>query len=169
TAFIVANGTYCYRVMPLGLKNAGFTFQRLVDRVFEPLKGRVVEAYVDDLVVKSQEALGHPAAMGEAFEVLRQHNMKLNPEKCAFGDPGGKFLDFLVSKQGIEANPSKIKAIMDMKAPTTRKEIQSLNGRIAALGRFVARSGDKCLPFFKNLKKARTFEWDADCEDAFQK
>ncbi|MHC6131852.1 reverse transcriptase family protein [Serratia marcescens] len=105
TAFIVANGTYCYRVMPFGLKNAGATFQRLVDRVFQPLKGRVVEAYVDDLVVKSREAPGHPAAMGEAFEVLRQHNIKLNPEKCAFGVPGGKFLGFLVLSGGSRQTP----------------------------------------------------------------
>nr|MCH9869552.1 reverse transcriptase family protein [Serratia marcescens] len=168
TAFIVNQGTYCYRVMPFGLKNAGATFQRLVDRVFEPIRGRVVEAYVDDLVIKSKEVLGHPEAMKETFEILRQHRMKLNPSKCTFGVPAGKFLGFLVSERGIEANPDKIKAILEMKAPKNRKQIQSLNGKIAALGRFVARSGDKCLPFFKNLKKAKTYEWDDECDKAFE-
>nr|MCH9869571.1 reverse transcriptase family protein [Serratia marcescens] len=107
TSFIVAQGTYCYRMMPFGLKNAGATFQRLVDKVFAHLRGKTVEAYVDDIVIKSKETEGHPQAMIEAFETLRKHQMKLNPEKCAFGVSGGKFLGFLVSERGIEANPEK--------------------------------------------------------------
>nr|MCH9869276.1 reverse transcriptase-like protein [Serratia marcescens] len=168
TSFIVAQGTYCYKVMPFGLKNAGATFQRLVDQVFAPIRGRVVEAYVDDLVIKSKDVLGHPQAMKETFEILRQHKMRLNPEKCAFGVASGKFLGFLVSERGIEANPAKIKAVIDMKPPKSRKDIQSLNGKIAALGRFVARSGDKCQPFFKKLKKSKQYEWDEECDQAFE-
>ena len=92
--------------------------------------------------------------------------MKLNPSKCAFGVSSGKFLGFMVSQRGIEANPDKILAILDMEPPKNIKEVQSLTGRIAALNRFVSKATDKCLPFFKILKKA--FEWTDQCQKAFQ-
>ena len=92
--------------------------------------------------------------------------MKLNPNKCAFGVLSGKFLGFMVSHRGIEANPDKIQAILNMKPPQNIKEVQSLTGRVAALNRFVSKATDKCLPFFKVLKKA--FEWTDECQRAFQ-
>ena len=92
--------------------------------------------------------------------------MKLNPNKCAFGVSSGKFLGFMVSDRGIEANPDKIQAILDMKPPQNVKEVQSLIGRVAALNRFVSKAIDKFLTFFKILKKA--FEWTDDCQRAFQ-
>ena len=87
--------------------------------------------------------------------------MKLNPGKCAFGMMAEKFLGFMVSQRGIEANPNKIRAIMEMVPPRNVKEVQSLNGKIAALNRFVSRATDKCLPFFCMLKKS--FEWTTEC------
>ena len=102
----------------------------------------------------------------ETFDILRQYSMKLNPSKCAFGVPSGKFLGFMVSHKGIEENPDKIQAILDMKPPQNIKEVQSLTGRVAALNRFVSKATDKCLPFFRVLKKA--FEWTDDCQRAFQ-
>ena len=92
--------------------------------------------------------------------------MKLNPSKCAFGVASGKFLGFMVSHRGIEANPEKIKAILDMKSPQSIKEVQSLTGRVTALNMFVSKATDRCLPFFKVLKKA--FEWTDECQRAFQ-
>ena len=91
--------------------------------------------------------------------------MKLNPTKCAFGVFAGKFLGFIVNILGIEANPDKIKAVLDMQPPSNTKEIQRMTERIAALSRFVSKSSDKCQPFFQVLKKA--FYWDAHCEEAF--
>ena len=91
--------------------------------------------------------------------------MKLNPAKCAFGVSAGKFLGFIVHNRGIEANPDKIKAVLDMPPPSSIKEVQRLTGRITALSRFVSRASDKCQPFFQVLKKA--FQWDANCEEAF--
>jgi hypothetical protein len=93
--------------------------------------------------------------------------MKLNPAKCAFGVSSGKFLGFMVSQRGIEANPEKVSAVIDMQSPQTTKQLQQLTGRIAALNRFISRSTDKCLPFFKILRKA--FEWNSECEEAFGK
>ena len=92
--------------------------------------------------------------------------MKLNPSKCAFGVSSEKFLGFMVSQRGIEANPDKIQAILDIKPPKNIKEVQSLIGRVVALNRFVSKATDKCLPFFKILRK--TFEWTDECQKAFQ-
>ena len=92
--------------------------------------------------------------------------MRLNPSKCVFGVASGEFLGFMVSQRGIEANPEKVRAIINMASPSTVKEVQKLTGRIAALNRFVSRVTDKCLPFFKTLKQA--FAWTDECEVVFQ-
>ena len=123
--------------------------------------GRNVQVYVDDMLVKSWREEDHLADLKEKFDTFRSFNMKLNPEKCAIGVTAGKFLGFMVSQRGIEANPDKIRAIMEMTPPRNVKEVQSLNGKIAALNRFVSRATDKCLPFFRTLKKS--FEWTAEC------
>ena len=91
--------------------------------------------------------------------------MKLNPSKCAFGVASGKFLGFMVSEKGIEANLEKVRAILEMVSPRTVKEVQKLIGRIVTLNRFVLKATDKCLPFFKTLKQA--FVWMDECEKAF--
>ena len=97
----------------------------------------------------------------ETFDTLRSYNMKLNPRKCAFRVTAGKFLGFMVSQRGIEANPDKIRAIIEMKPSRNVKEVQSLNGKVAMLNRFVLRAMDKCLPFFRILNKS--FEWTDEC------
>ena len=165
TSFVTAQGTYCYRVMPFGLKNAGVTYQRLVNRMFQKQIGATMEVYIDDMLVKSTAAGLHITHLSEMFQILRDYNMKLNPAKCAFGVSAGKFLGFIVNHRGIEANPDKIKALLDMPSPTGIIEVQRLTGKIAALSRFVSRASDKCQPFFQVLKKA--FQWDEKCEEAF--
>ena len=165
TSFVTAQGTYCYRVMPFGLKNAGATYQRLVNRMFQKQIGATMEVYIDDILVKSTSANLHIAHLSEVFMILRNYNMKLNPAKCAFGVSAGKFMGFIVKHRGIEANPDKIKALVDMPSPAGIKEVQRQTGRIAALSRFVSRASDKCQPFFQVLKKA--FQWDTKCKEAF--
>ena len=165
TSFVTTQGTYCYRVMPFGLKNAGATYQRLVKRMFQKQISATMEVYINDMLVKSTTAGLHISHLFEAFQILRNYNMKLNPAKCAFGVSAGKFLDFIVNHRGIEANPDKIKAVLDMPSPSGIKEVQRLTGRIAALSQFVSRASDKCQPFFQVLKKA--FQWDTKCEEAF--
>jgi hypothetical protein len=165
TAFITDRGLYCYKVMPFGLKNAGATYQRLVNKMFKAQIGRNMEVYVDDMLVKSTKSIDHVHDLREAFETLKRYGMKLNPAKCAFGVSSGKFLGYMVSSRGIEANPEKIRAILEMQSPKTTKQLQQLTGRLAALNQFISRSTDKCLPFFKILRKA--FEWSNECEEAF--
>ena len=94
--------------------------------------------------------------------------MKLNPAKCTFGVPSGEFLGYLVTERGIEANPKQIATFLEMPSPKTTREVQRLTGRIAALNRFISRSTDKCLPFYKLLKNNKKFLWDEKCEEAFK-
>nr|KYP71974.1 Retrovirus-related Pol polyprotein from transposon opus [Cajanus cajan] len=132
-AFITETANYCYRVMSFGLKNAGATYQRLMNKIFHDQIGRSMEVYVDDMVVKSSDVSTHVRDLAKVFQALRQHQMRLNPEKCVFGVSGGKFLGFMLSNRGIEANPDKFQAILDMKSPGTLKEVQKLAGRLTSL------------------------------------
>ena len=95
TAFVTEQGLYCYKVMPFGLKNAPATFQRLVNKVFENQLGRNLEAYIDDIIVKSRAKADHLANLRETFTTLRRHKVMLNPKKCVFGVESGKFLGFM--------------------------------------------------------------------------
>ena len=152
--------------MPFGLKNAGTTYQRLMNKMFAQQIGRNVQVYIDDMLVKSRREEDHLEDLKETFNTLRSYNMKLNPRKCTFGVMAGKFLGFMVSQRGIETNPDKIRAIMEMAPPRNVKEVQSLNRKIVALNKFVSKATDKCLPFFCTLK--RSFEWTAECQQAFE-
>ncbi|KAL0437652.1 UNVERIFIED_CONTAM: putative protein K02A2.6 [Sesamum radiatum] len=116
-SFITLDGPFYYVAMTFGLKNAGATYQRLVDKIFRPQLGRNMEVYVDDMLVKSKEAHHHVEDLDETFEVLRKYPLKLNPDNYAFGVSGGRFLGFMVTQRGIEANPDEIKAIIDMGLP----------------------------------------------------
>ena len=165
TSFVTGQGTYCYRVMPFGLKNAGATYQRLVNKMFQKKTRESMEVYIDDMLVKSVKTELHITHLAEEFQVLKSYNMKLNPAKYAFGVSAGKFLGFVVNSRGIEANLDKIKAVLDMLPPSNIKDIQRLTRRIVALSCFVSKANDKCQPFFQVLKKA--FQWDAHCKEAF--
>ncbi|XP_071729110.1 uncharacterized protein [Rutidosis leptorrhynchoides] len=122
-----SKGIFCYRKMPFGLKNVGATYQRLVDKAFHKQFGRNLEAYVDDMVIKSVKKTNLLADIQETLDTLRAINMKLNPKKCSFGVEEEKFLGYYITKKGIQANPEKVDKIKELKAPTTLKEIQSLN------------------------------------------
>ena len=166
TSFVTSQGLFCYKVMSFGLKNVGATYQRLMNKMFAHQIGRNVQVYVDDMLVKSLCEEDHLDDLRETFNTLRSYNMKLNPNKCAFGVTAGKFLGFMVSQRGIEVNLEKVRAIMELEPPRTVKEVQSLNGKIAALNRFISKATDKCLPFFHTLRKS--FEWTDECQKAFE-
>ena len=152
--------------MPFGFKNAGATYQRLMNKMFAHQIGRNVQIYVDDMLVKSILEDYHLNDLQETFDTLQSYNMKLNPSKCAFGVVAGKFFRFMVSQRGIEVNPDKIQAKMELTSLKIVKEVQSLNDMIAALNRFVSKATDKCLSFFRTLKKS--FEWTTECQQAFE-
>jgi hypothetical protein len=168
TSFITPSGTYCYLRMPEGLKNAGGSFSRMTAKVLHSQIGRNVLTYVDDIIVKSTKQDNHIADLQKTFANFRQAGLKLNPEKCVFGVKKGKFLGCLVSTKEIEANSSKIEAILRMEPPSTKKGAQRLTGRLASLNRFISRSAERNLTFFEVLKSAEVFQWGPIQQKAFE-
>jgi hypothetical protein len=166
TAFITLFGAYCYTTMSFRLKNAGATYQRAIQACFKWQLNKNVEAYVDDVVVKTRNSSTLIDDLEETFASLREYRWKLNPNKCVFGVPSGKLLGFIISHRGIEANPEKISAITSMKAPTCIKDVQKLTGCMAALNRFVSKLGERGLPFFNLLKHQEKFVWTPKADQA---
>jgi hypothetical protein len=123
TAFITPLGTYAYKTMSFGLKNAGATYQRAIQMCFADQLHRNIEAYVDDVVIKTRNPDDLIADLEKTFSGLCRFWWKLNPTKCVFGVPSRKLLGFVVSNRGIEANPVKITTITDMGAPATIKDV----------------------------------------------
>ena len=123
TSFITPWGTYCYKVMPFGLKNARATYQHAITTLLHDLIHKEVEVYVDDMIVKSKDREEHIPAFQKFFEKIQFYKLQLNPKKCTFGVTSGKLLGFMVSQRGIEVDLDKIKAIVEMKPPRIEKEI----------------------------------------------
>jgi len=160
------NANYFYEVMPFELKNAGAMYQRLMDKVFKGLIGWNVEVYVDDVVVKYKSRDRHFKELQEVFMALRTVGMRWNPDKCIVGVEGGKFLGFMLTHRGIEANPDKWQAVIEMQSPKTIKEVQRLIGRVMALSRFMPKMAEKMKPIISLLKKTSRFKWDDNCENS---
>ena len=123
TAFIIPIGNYHYKVMPFGLKNARFTYQRMMTRMFESLLGKNIMIYIDDMVVKSKMVSEHLGDLRIIFEILRNYKLRLNSSKCSFGVGSGKFLGYMVTHRGIEVNPDQIKVINNLRSPRNPKEV----------------------------------------------
>ena len=144
--------------MPFYLENVGATYQRMMTRMFEPQLGKNIEIYIDDMVVKSKLEFELVNDLGNIFEILRRHKLRLNASKCSFGVGLGKFLGYMVTHHGIEVNPDQIRAINNLQPPQNPKEVQKLTRMVVALNRFISRSADKCRPFFQLLNKWKGFE-----------
>src|SRR3990172_434578 len=138
TTFVTPWGMFCYKVMPFRLKNAGATYQRAMVTLFHDLMHQEVEVYVDDILAKSKKEEDHVQVLRRLFERLRKFQLKLNPAKCSFGVKTGKLLGFIVSGRGIEVDPDKAKAIQEMPAPRTEKEVRSFLGRLNYIARFIS-------------------------------
>jgi len=126
TSFRTPLGVYCYTVMPFGLKNAGATYQRAMSTIFHKHLRKTVECYVDDIAVKSRDKEDHLADLKEVFDIMRTHQLKMNPTKSFLGVTSGKFLGFVVTSKGIHLDPEKIRAIQEMRPPRSLKELRGL-------------------------------------------
>ncbi|GJV49799.1 reverse transcriptase domain-containing protein [Tanacetum coccineum] len=157
--------------MPFGLKNAGATYQRLIETIFEGQIGRNLEAYVDDMVIKSKTEPEMIKDIEETLLTLKHVNMKLNPKKCSFGMEEGKFLGYIVTFEGIRANPKKEKTVVNMPSPSNLKQMQWLSGKLTSMNRFLSKAAEKALPYLDTLKKCtnkKDFNWTTEPEEAFQ-
>ncbi|GJW19727.1 reverse transcriptase domain-containing protein [Tanacetum coccineum] len=162
---------FCYTKMPFGLRNAGATYQRLMDKTFHRKIGRNLEVYMDDLVIKIRTEDEVVRDIEETFKTLRKTNMKLNPKKCTFRVKEGMFLGYQVNTKGIKICPDKVDAVLSLQSPKCLKDVHKLNGKLASLNRFLAKSAEKSLPFFKTLKKCTKksdFLWTEEAEAAFR-
>jgi hypothetical protein len=153
TTFVTLWGNYYYKVMPFGLKNAGATYKRAMVALFHDMMHKEIEVYVDDMIAKSKDEESHILSLRKLFERLRKYQLKLNPVKCTFGVKSGKLLGFVVSDKGIEVDPDKVKAIQDMPAPKTEKEVRSFLGRLNYIARFISQLTVTCESIFRLLRK----------------
>jgi hypothetical protein len=124
TTFVTPWGTFCYKVMPFGLKNVGATYQRAMVTLFHDMMRKEIEVYVDNMIAKSREGENHVQILKKLFERLRKYKLGLNPAKCSFGVKSGKLLGFVVNDKGIKVDLDKVKAIQSMPPPKTEKDVR---------------------------------------------
>jgi hypothetical protein len=154
--------------MPFGLKNVGATYQRMVQKCLGSQIGRNIQVYIEDVIITTRKEDVLISDLKETFDNLDRYKLKLNPTKCSFGVSVGQLLGFLVSTRGIEANPEKIQAILTKGKPAKLHKVQQLVGRVVALSQFVARPGEKVLPFYALMKKSdKKFEWTEEADATF--
>ena len=168
TSFITPWGTFFYKVMPFGLKNAGATYQRAMTTLFHDMIHKEIEVYVDDMIAKSGTEDEHVEYLLKLFQHLRRYKLRLNPNKCTFGVRSGKLLGFIVSQRGIEVDPDKVKAIQEMSAPRIEKQVRGFLGRFNYISWFISLMTATCVPIFKLLRKDQGCVWTNDCQKAFE-
>ncbi|KAG8488615.1 hypothetical protein CXB51_016573 [Gossypium anomalum] len=169
TTFVTMWGTFCYKVMPFGLKNAGATYQRAMVTLFHDMMHKEIEVYVDDMIAKSRTENEHVQVLRKLFLRLRKFQLKLNPAKCTFGARSGKLLGFVVSEKGIEIDPDKVRVIQELPPPRTQKEVRGFLGRLNYIARFISQLTEKCDPIFRLLRKHNPGVWDEECQKTFNK
>ena len=157
TTFTTEWGIYCYTMMPFGLKNTGATYQRMAIALLHDMMHNEVVVYVDDMIVKSKKRKGHIVNLRKFFERI-EYRLRLNPQKCTFRVTVGKLLGFLVSDRRIEVDPSKIKAILELPPPKSKKEIRGFLGQLQYISQFIAKLTSTCEPIFKLLRKNEPHE-----------
>ena len=154
-------GLYEWVVMTFGLKNAGATYQQVINYIFHGIIGKIVEIYIDDMVVKSKGLQGHLADLCKTLECTKRHGLKINPHKCAFEVLAGQFLGFMVHERGIKIGQKSITTIKQVVAPINKTELQSLMGKINFIRRFISNLSGKVQPFnpLLKLKADQEFVW----------
>jgi hypothetical protein len=160
TAFICPWGTFAYKKLPFGLKNAGATFQRAMSYAFHDIR-HIVQPYLDDLPAHSAKRQDHPTHLREIFLRCRHYRIRLNPHKCVFCVESGRLLGFIVSREGIRLDPLKVEAILNLPPPASLQQLQSLQGKANFLRRFIPNYAEVAKGFTRLLKRDTPFHWDA--------
>jgi hypothetical protein len=167
TTFICPWGTFAYRKLPFGLKNAGATFQRAMSYAFHDIK-HIVQPYLDDLSAHSLRRADHPNHLRAIFVRCRFYRIRLNPHKCVFCVESGRLLGFIVSRHGIQVDPIKVEAILNLPPPSSLCQLQSLQGKANFLRRFIPNYAEITRGFTHLLKKDSEFVWDKIANNAFE-
>ena len=166
TAFICPWGTFAYKKMPFGLKNAGATFQQAMSYAFHDIK-KIIEAYLDDLAAHSRKRMDHRGHLRQIFERCRFYKIRLNPNKCVFRVTSGQMLGFIVSREGIRVDPFKVEAILRLPPPSSIRWIQSLQGKSNFFRRFIVNYAEITKGYMRLLKKGVPFLWDDYAQRSF--
>jgi hypothetical protein len=165
-----AVGLFEYVVMTFGLKNASATYQRATNYIFHDLIGKLVEIYIDDVVVKSASVEGHLGDLRQVLEQTRRFGLRMNPKKYAFGVSAGQFLGFLVHERGIEIGLKSQEGVKTMVPPTTKRELLLLICKINFVRRFISNLSGWIQPFMElvRIKANDEFRWGAEQQRAFE-
>lgn len=153
TTFTTPWGTFCYKVMPLGVKNDGAVYQRSMVTLFHDMMHKEIKVYADAMISKSQTEEGHITYLKKLFSILTKYILRLNPTMCTFGIRSIKFIGFFVSQRGIEVDPDKVKVIQNISTPRTEKEVSGFLGRLDYISIFISHLTTTCEPIFKLLRK----------------
>jgi len=164
TSFRTPLGVHCDTVIPFSLKKAGATYQRAISTIFR----KTVECYVDDIAVKSRHKNDHFHDLRTMFNIMRAHQLKMNPTKSFLGVSSGKLLGFIVTSKGIHLDLDKVKPIQSMHPPKNLKELRGLQGRLAYIRTFIINLSGCCQSFTWFTKKGVSFVWDKACQGAFE-
>ncbi|GFY31011.1 retrovirus-related Pol polyprotein from transposon opus [Trichonephila clavipes] len=167
TAFITRNGTFAFLRMPFGLSGAAPNFQRAIDIILQPVIGRFVSVYMDDVIITSPSFKDHLDHLTQVFTLLRDAGLTLNKEKCHFARDKLKYLGLIISKEGIETDNKKIRAITEMKPPKNNREVSKFLGMTGWYQKFIPRYADICEPLYQLKKKGAKFNWSGEAQDSF--
>lgn len=166
TTFTCACRTYCWNIMPFGLKNAGATYQRAMTTIFHDMMHKNMEDCVDDTLAKSKKRNTHLGDLEVILDHMEQFQLRLNPKKCAFGVTSEKILGFIILAKGIEVDPEKVQAILDMSPPKNISQMRSLQGCLQSIRRFISQLANRAQPFNKTLHKGVKCVWNEDCQQS---
>jgi len=167
TSFITPWGNFYYKVMPFRFINSGATYMRGMTTLFHEMMHTEIEVYVDDMIVKLSIEEEHVEYLLKMFQRQRKYQFRLNPTKCTFGVRSEKLLGFIVSQKGIEVDPDKVKAIREMPAPKTEKQVRWFLGRLNYISRFISHMTATCGRIFKLLCKYQRIVSIEDSQKAF--
>ncbi|GFS61009.1 retrovirus-related Pol polyprotein from transposon 17.6 [Trichonephila clavipes] len=168
TVFITRNGTFAFLRMPFGLSGAAPNFQKAID-ILKPVLGRFVMVYMDDVIIISPSFNEHIYHLNQVFTLLRDAGLTLNKDKCHFARGKLKYLGLIISKEGIETDNNKIKAITEMKPPKNNKEVSMFLGMAGWYQKFIPYYANICEPLYRLKKKGAKFNWSTKAQDAFNK
>ena len=169
TTFVTQWGTFRYKVMPFGLKNARVTYQRAMVALFHDMIHHEIEVYIDDMIARSQTEEEHLDHLQKLFDRLKTYKLRLNPKKCTLGVRSGKLLGFVASDKDIQVDPAKVKSIQEMLVPRTEKEVRGFLGRLNYITRFISHLTATCEPIFKLLKKDQVVKWNDEGHTSFER
>ncbi|GFW20727.1 retrovirus-related Pol polyprotein from transposon 297 [Trichonephila clavipes] len=169
TTFITRNGTFAFLRMSFGLSGATPNFQKAIDIILKLVIGRFVSVYMDDVIITSPSFNEHLDHLNQVFTLLRDAGLTLNKEKCHFARDKLKYLGLVISKEGIETDNSKVKAITEMKPPKNSKEVSKFLGMAGWYQKFIPKYADMCEPLYRLKKKGAKFNWSTEAQDSFDK